>query len=207
MRIAIVDDHRVVREGVAMVLGEEEDMQVVGTAQSCPEGVRLVEEQKPDVVLVDLQMPGGGGLEMVRRARRLVPDAKFVILTAYGSREEVSSAVHEGVSGYILKDALPEDLVRAVRVVANGRRYYDPAIGDLMGGPPGEAPVARLTDRETEVLAVMARGLGNREIAQLLHISQNTVKSHVRSILDKLQVKSRTQASHYALSRGLISRG
>ncbi len=207
MRIAIVDDHPVVRKGVAMVLGEEEDMQVVGTAQSCPEGVRLAEEQKPDVVLVDLQMPGGGGLEMVRRARRLVPDARFVILTAYASRGEVSSAVEEGVSGYVLKDALPEDLVRAVRVVASGRRYYDPAIIDLIGGQPDEAPLNRLTERETEVLAVMAQGLDNREIGQLLHISQNTVKSHVRSILDKLQVSNRTQASHYALSRGLISRG
>ncbi len=207
MRIAIVDDHPVVRQGVAMVLGEEEGMQVVGTAQSCPEGVCLVEDQKPDVVLVDLQMPGGGGLEMVRRARRLVPDAKFIILTAYASREEVSSAVEERVSGYVLKDALPEDLVRAVRVVASGRRYYDPAIIDLIGGQPDEAPLNRLTERETEVLAVMAQGLDNREIGQLLHISQNTVKSHVRSILDKLQVKSRTQASHYARSRGLISRG
>ncbi|MFO8061102.1 MAG: response regulator transcription factor, partial [Bacillota bacterium] len=108
MRIAIVDDHPVVTEGVAQVLRAEEDMEVVGTAPSCPEGVRLVEETRPDIVLVDLQMPGGGGLELVRRARHLGTDVRFVILTAYASRADVSAAVKEGVSGYVLKDALPD---------------------------------------------------------------------------------------------------
>ncbi len=203
MRIAIVDDHPVVREGVAQVLKEEADMQVVGTAPSTPEGVRLVERENPDVVLVDLQMPGGGGLEMVRQARDLAVDARFVILTAYASRGDVSAAVSEGVSGYILKDALPEDLVRAVRLVAGGRSYYDPAIIDLIAGQPDDDPLSSLTGRESEVLAVLATGLDNKEIAEMLHISENTVKTHVSRILDKLQVKNRTQASYYAASRGM----
>ncbi len=205
MRIAIVDDHPVVREGVAQVLREEDDMQVVGTAPSTLEGVRLVEKENPDVVLVDLQMPGGGGLEMVRQARGLAASARFVILTAYASRGDVSAAVNEGVSGYILKDALPEDLVRAIRLVAGGRRYYDPAIIDLIVGQPDDDPLSSLTERESEVLAVLATGLDNKEIAEMLHISENTVKTHVSRILDKLQVKNRTQASHYAASRGIAT--
>ncbi len=205
MRIAIVDDHPVVREGVAQVLREEDDMQVVGTASSALEGVRLVEKENPDVVLVDLQMPGEGGLEMVRQARGLATSARFVILTAYASRGDVSAAVNEGVSGYILKDALPEDLVRAIRLVAGGRRYYDPAIIDLIVGQPDDDPLSTLTERESEVLAVLATGLDNKEIAGMLHISENTVKTHVSRILDKLQVKNRTQASHYAASRGIAT--
>lgn len=205
MRIAIVDDHPVVREGVAQVLREEDDMQVVGTASSALEGVRLVEKENPDVVLVDLQMPGGGGLEMVRQARGLAASTRFVILTAYASRGDVSAAVNEGVSGYILKDALPEDLVRAIRLVAGGRRYYDPAIIDLIVGQPDDDPLSTLTERESEVLAVLATGLDNKEIAKMLHISENTVKTHVSRILDKLQVKNRTQASHYAASRGIAT--
>ncbi|MGI6327380.1 MAG: response regulator [Dethiobacteria bacterium] len=202
MRIVLIDDHPVVRQGLEQSLSMEEDMEVVGMAASCPEGVELISAEKPDLAIVDMRMPGGGGLELIRQARKKVPGCRFVILTSFASQKEVSDAIAENVEGYILKDALPDEFISAIRLVARGRRYYDPEIIDtVMKGE--EDSFKELTGRELEVLEALAEGMTNRDIARKFFISENTVKKHVCSILDKLELHDRTQAALYAFSRGM----
>ncbi len=203
MRIVIVDDHPVVRSGVEQVLSLEEDMEVVGTASSVEEGLEIILAQEPDIALVDLRMRDGGGLDLIRRARPRVPGCRFVILTAYGSLGEVSQASQEAVDGYILKEALPEELVSALRLVARGRRYYDPEVVDSIVKGEDDNLLDRLTARELEVLAILAQGMDNTAISEQLYISENTVRRHVSNILGKLRVENRVQAAYYALSRGV----
>ena len=203
MRIVIVDDHPVVRQGLEKCLGAEADMEVVGMAASCPEGVELISEQKPDLAIVDMRMPEGGGLELIRRAKKLVPGCRFMILTSYASHGEVSEAVAENVDGYILKDALPEELLTAIRLIAKGRRYYDPEVMDSIINREEKDPLNMLTGREREILQALADGLSNKAIAQKFYISENTVKKHVCNLLDKLELQDRTQAALFAFSRGL----
>ncbi|RJX27990.1 MAG: DNA-binding response regulator [Dethiobacter sp.] len=203
MRIVIIDDHPVVRQGVQQTLSLEKEMEVVGTASSCPDGVELINAQKPDMAIVDMKMPGGGGLELIRQARKLVPQCRFIILSSYASHREVSEAVSENVEGYILKEALPEELIAAVRLVARGRRYYDPEIMDSIVSKEEKDPLKDLTGRELEILQALAEGLNNRAIAEKLYISENTVKKHICNLLDKMEFNDRTQAALYAFSRGL----
>lgn len=203
MRIVIVDDHPVVRQGLEKCLGAEADMEVVGMAASCSEGVELISEQKPDLAIVDMRMPEGGGLELIRRAKKLVPGCRFMILTSYASHAEVSEAVAENVDGYILKDALPEELLTAIRLIAKGRRYYDPEVMDSIINKEEKDPLNMLTGRELEILQALADGLSNRAIAKKFYISENTVKKHVCNLLDKLELEDRTQAALFAFSRGL----
>ncbi len=203
MRVAIIDDHPVVRGGVRQMLSLESDIQVVGTAASVQEGLELLTAERPDIAMVDLRMPGGGGLELIRRARQVVPECRFIILTAYASQGEVAQAAREDISGYILKEALPEEMISALRLVAQGRRYYDPAIIDTIMGREESNLLRDLTRREMDILYCLVEGQGNSDIADSLHISENTVRRHVSNILAKLQVKNRVQAAHYAISRGI----
>jgi DNA-binding NarL/FixJ family response regulator len=178
-------------------------MEVVGMAASCPEGVELISKQKPDLAIVDMRMPEGGGLELIRRAKKLVPGCRFMILTSYASHGEVSEAVAENVDGYILKDALPEELLTAIRLIAKGRRYYDPEVMDSIINREEKDPLNMLTGREREILQALADGLSNKAIARKFYISENTVKKHVCNLLDKLELQDRTQAALFAFSRGL----
>jgi DNA-binding NarL/FixJ family response regulator len=149
-----------------------------------------------------MRMPGGGGLELIRQARKKVPSCRFVILTSFASQKEVSEAIAENVEGYILKDALPDEFVSAIRLVARGRRYYDPEIIDSVMRGEGDS-LKELTGRELEVLEALAEGMSNKDIAKNFFISENTVKKHVCSILDKLELHDRTQAALFAFSRGM----
>jgi two-component system nitrate/nitrite response regulator NarL len=188
VKIVLIDDHPVVRQGLEQSLSMEEDMEVVGMAASCPEGVELISAKKPDLAIVDMRMPGGGGLELIRQARKKVPGCRFVILTSFASQKEVSDAIAENVEGYILKDALPDEFISAIRLVARGRRYYDPEVIDsVMKGE--DDSLKELTKRELEILESLAQGLTNKGIAKKFFISENTVKKHVCSILDKLEFK------------------
>lgn len=203
MKIAIVDDHPVVRQGVETTLEREADMKVVGVASSCAEGVDLIVSLKPDLAIVDMKMPDGSGLELIRQARPQVPECRFIILTSYASQRNISEAVAENVEGYILKEALPEELLNAIRLVARGRRYYDPEILDSIMSRAEKDPLERLTARELEILQSLAEGLSNGAIAARHFISENTVKKHICNILDKMGFADRTQAALYAFSRGM----
>jgi NarL family two-component system response regulator LiaR len=208
IRIALVDDHRVVQSGLRSYLEAFPGLTVVGAASSGEDALAKLEQWLPDVVVMDLHMPGGiDGVEATRRVRALSPHTQVVVLTAHTDEARVVAALRAGAIGYVRKDSDPELLIAAVRGAARGQSVLDPAVAgsvlqDLVrGGPLAEA----LSERETDVLRQLAHGHTNREIAQALHVGEETVKTHVGNILSKLQLNHRTQAVIYALKQGLVS--
>jgi DNA-binding NarL/FixJ family response regulator len=205
IRIVVADDHAVVRHGLRSFLGLQDDMEVVGEAEDGEQAVAIVAELRPDVVLIDLVMPGVDGVEAIRRIHELLPEARVVVLTSFADDSKVVPAVRAGAAGYLLKDVQPVDLAAAIRTVAAGGALLDPSVTARVlkevatGGPadPG------LTAREREVLGLLAQGLTNRQIAAELVLSEKTVKTHVSSILGKLGLADRTQAALYAVREGL----
>src|SRR4051794_11664940 len=218
IRVVICDDHVVFRRGLALVLEPEDDIEVVGEAADTAAAVQAVLDHLPDVVLMDLRMPGGGGLEATRRIRALHPEARVIVLTVSDDDADLFEAVKAGAVGYLLKEVSIEEVADAVRTVAAGNSLLSPAMtSKLLGGysalaqgassNPGRAggqPAGNLTDREHQALRGIARGLSNREIATELGIAENTVKNHVRGVLEKLGVKSRTEAALLAVREGLV---
>lgn len=206
MKVIIVDDHPLVRMGVEMVLEQEEDIQVAGLASNGREALELISREKPDVVLMDLRMPGEHGLEILDKARRICRECKYIILTSYATEEEISRSMEMNIDGYILKEALPEEFIVAVRLVHNGKKYYDPVVVQYAFEEKHGSKknlLEELTPREFEVLGKLAQGLSNKEIAGELVISEHTVKKHIGQILDKLDLKDRTQAALFAASQGI----
>jgi NarL family two-component system response regulator LiaR len=208
IRLVLVDDHRVVRRGLRSYLEAFADITVVGEASSGEELLGKIEGWLPDVVVLDLLMPGGiDGIQTARRIRAITPHTQVVVLTAYTDDARVVAALRAGAIGYVRKEAAPEVLLSAVRAAARGQSMLDPAIAasmleDLAGGPPiGD----ELTERELDVLRLLAHGRTNREIAEELVIGDETVKTHVGNILAKLHLAHRTQAVVEALKRGLLS--
>ncbi|CAA9569413.1 MAG: Two-component transcriptional response regulator, LuxR family [uncultured Thermomicrobiales bacterium] len=210
VRVVVVDDHAVVRRGVCALLASEPDIEVVGEAADAERAVAAVARLRPDVVLMDLVMPGGDGIEAIRRIVAGGEDIGILVLTSFASDDKVFPAIKAGARGYLLKDASPDELVRAVRQVHRGEASLAPAVARRVldelnrtsSGPPTADP---LTPREVEVLQLVARGLGNRAIAETLFLSEPTVRSHVSTILGKLHLASRTQAALYALREGIAS--
>ena len=208
IRVALVDDHRVVRQGLRSYLEAFTDVTVVGMASSGEEAVRQVDEWVPDVIVMDLLMPGGiDGIETTRRIRARSPHTQIVVLTAYADDARVVAALRAGAIGYIRKEADPELLLAAVRAAARGQSMLDPSIAgsvlhDLVRG---KLPGSELTEREMDVLRQLANGRTNKQIAETLVVSEETVKTHVGNILAKLQLAHRGQAIVYALKQGLIS--
>lgn len=205
MKIFVVDDHPLVCEGIKAILDNEEDMELAGSASSGQEAEQSFAHMKPDLSLVDLRLPGESGIDIIRRLRHLAPDCRYVILTTYANPEDVRMAMEAGVDGYILKEALPEEMTSALRLVGRGRPYFDPSVMQMMLQQPkkGDDNLSELTDRELEVLRALTRGLSNREIAGMLFVTEHTVKKHISSILCKLDLKDRTQAALYAVSNGV----
>jgi two-component system, NarL family, response regulator LiaR len=208
IRVALVDDHRVVQTGLRSYLESFPDLEVIGAAANGEEALGRLEGWLPDVVVMDLHMPGGiDGIEATRRVRALSPHTQVVVLTAHTDEARVVAALRAGAIGYVRKDSDPEVLIAAVRGAARGQSVLDPAVAgsvlqDLVrGGPLAE----ELSEREREVLAQLAHGRTNREIAQALHVGEETIKTHVGNILSKLQLNHRTQAVIYALKRGVVS--
>lgn len=205
--LALVDDHTVVRRGLRTLFESYPDFVIVGEASSGEEALARLPEQIPDVVVMDLLLPGGmDGIESTRRLRQLSPHTQVVVLTSYTDEARAMAALRAGAIGYIRKDADPELLVLAVRAAAGGQSMLDPAVAgavfqELAHAHHGEP----LTERETGVLRELARGQTNREIAEALSVSEETVKKHVGNILAKLQLAHRTKAALYALKQGLIS--
>jgi DNA-binding NarL/FixJ family response regulator len=214
IRVLIADDQRVVREGLAMVLGLLPEVEVVGSAADGDEAVAMAAELLPDIVLMDLRMPRCDGVEATRLLRDRVPGSTVVILTTYADDRSVLAALRAGARGYLTKDAGGEDIRRALKQVLDNRAVIDPAvqqhvvdaIATLSPAPAGAAPPplpAGLTPREAEVLALIAAGLSNREIAARLVLAEGTVKSHVNHLLAKIGARDRAQAVTYAYQRGL----
>ena len=206
IRVLIADDHAVVRQGLHMFLALEPEFEIVGEAANGAEALRLAHELKPDVVLMDLLMPVMDGIAATSTIRRELPDVEVLALTSVLEDVSVMGAVRAGAIGYLLKDASSADLCRAIQAAAAGQVQIDPrAAARLMREVCAPDNPEMLTERETDVLRLLAQGQSNKEIAQSLRIGDKTVKTHVSSILSKLGVLSRTQAALYAVRIGLVS--
>ena len=208
IRILVVDDHAVVREGLRTFLGLQEGLEVVGEAADGEEAVRQAEALRPDVVLMDLVMPRVDGVGAMRELRRRLPSARVIVLTSFLEDDRLLPAIQAGAAGYLLKSAQPQELARAVRAAHDGQALLDPAVAarlvDAIAQPAGEPPRERLTPRETEVLALIARGFSNKRIARELGVAEKTVKTHVAHVLHKLDVTDRTAAAVHAVQSGLV---
>ncbi len=207
VRVLLVDDHTVVRKGLRLAFGLERDLEVVGEAANGREALDLVAELRPDVVVMDLLMPVMDGVEATRELRARFPDVEVVALTSVLEDRMVVDVVEAGAAGYMLKESRPYDLFDAVRAAARGEVRLDPRAQARLVREMRTPKLAEpLTDRETEVLTLIARGLTNKAIAQRLDVAEATVKSHVSNLLAKLGVRSRTQAALHALREGLVER-
>ena len=220
IRVAIVDDQELVRTGFRMILEAEDDLKVVGTADDGSAAVDLVRAHRPDVVLMDIRMPDVDGIEATRRLGEAGLDTRVLVLTTFDLDEYVFDAVRAGASGFLLKDTPPEELVRAIRVVAAGEALLAPRVTRRLieefgrtapaaevADPDDDERLARLTEREREVLVLMARGRSNGEIAEDLILGETTVKTHVGRVLMKLDVRDRVQAVIVAYETGLVRAG
>ena len=208
IRLLIADDHAVVRTGLQHLVGTFDDVELVGAVANGEEAVRLCEEQRPDVVLMDIEMPVLDGVEATRRIGAAHPEVAVVVLTSFSDRDQILRALDAGAVGYLLKDAEPEELQKAVRAAARGEAPLDPRAGRaLLSARSASAPLEELSDREREVLAMVARGLPNKLIARELSISEKTVKTHLTSVFRRIGVTDRTQAALWAERNGLGPRG
>lgn len=199
--VLIVDDHPVLREGLASILGDEPDMKVVGETGSGEEAVRLHRELRPDITLMDLRLPGLSGADAAAQILRENPDARIIIFSSYSGDEDIYRSLRTGVRAYLLKDMLRTELVCAIRTVFAGERYLPRAVQQrLQERQSGRS----LTPREKEILALIVKGLRNREIAEVLGASEGTVRIHISHILEKLGATDRTEAAVQAIARGII---
>lgn len=214
IRVLVADDQELFRRGLAMLLDTEDDIVVVGEASDGAEAVQLATDLLPDIVLMDVRMPRVSGIDACAELKELVPSARIVMLTVSEEEADLYAAIKAGATGYLLKDASMDEVASAVRVVADGQSLITPSMASKLltefasitrsYADRPQVPVPRLTERELEVLQLVARGHNNREIARELFISENTVKNHVRNILEKLQLHSRMEAVVYALRENLL---
>ncbi len=211
--VLVVDDHKVVRQGVRAFMDTQPDLTVVGEAGTGEEAVALAAEHAPDVVIVDLVMPGMDGVEVTRQVKQVSPRTQVIVLTSYHQDEHIFPAIRAGALSYLLKDVGPAELADAVRKAANGEAVLHPRVAarvvqELHGARRQDSPnpFTELSDRELEVLRLIADGLNNADIAETLVISEKTVKSHVSNILNKLHLADRTQAAVYAWREGVVRR-
>jgi DNA-binding NarL/FixJ family response regulator len=201
IRVLIAEDHLIARVGVGTIVETQPDMQVVAEAANGAEAVQLHERHRPDVTLMDIRMPVLGGVEAMRAIRERAPTARFIALSTYSGDEEIRRALQAGASAYLTKDVLDDELVKTIRLVHAGRAYLPPAVAATLAA---HATRPELTARELDVLGLIVRGMGNKQIASELKIAEYTVKNHVKNVLSKLGVDDRTQAATSALQRGII---
>ena len=201
-RILVVDDHFMVRMGLSSSLNAEEDMEVIAEAGNGADALKAYRELRPSLVLMDVRLPGMSGPDAVAAIMREFPEARILMLSTHSGEEEIYRSLQAGARGYILKSARREELLRAIRQIRDGKRYLDPALAPLLA----ERVTHRsLTSRELEVLQMVAKGMGNKEIAAALNIAEVTVKLHMSHVLEKLNVKDRTEAATAALKRGILT--
>ena len=201
IRILIVDDHPVVVAGLASMLGTQEGMEVAGSATSGEEALELLSTTPADLLLLDLRMPGMSGIDTLHALRRTKVNVRTIILTSFETDEDIYRAIQAGAQGYLLKDSRQAEMLEAIRAVYSGKRYFP---RDIAARLAERMMRTNLTARELEVLQMLARGLTNKEIGSALQISGNTVRNHVNSIIEKLEVSDRTEAATTAISRGII---
>ncbi len=201
IRVLCVDDHPIVRDGVSLIIDMQPDMQVVGVASTGEEALSLFSRHHPDITLMDLQLPGISGLEAIKSIRIEDPDARVIVLTMYEGDEDIYRALKAGASTYLLKNTLSDDLVRVVREVHGGKHPLSAEIAERLAARKTEAT---LTQRETDVLKLLAQGMRNKEIGAHLGITEETTHGYIKSIFAKLKVQDRTAAVTVALRRGII---
>ena len=201
IRILSVDDHPLVREGIAVIIDSQADMKIIGKASTAAEGIQEFRKHRPDVTLMDLRLPDLSGIEAIIAIRAEFPDARIIVLTMFEGDVEIQRALEAGARGYLLKSMPPVELVSVIRQVHAGKRRLPPEVAAQLSEYMGEES---LTPREIEVLQQVAGGNRNREIGEYLGISEDTVKVHLRRIMDKLQARDRTQAITIAVRRGII---
>lgn len=201
IRLLIVDDHFVVRIGLTSALNLEPDMQVIAEARNGKEAVTLFQKHRPDVVVMDYQLPELNGAEATAAIREKSPDARVIVLSVYKGEEDVHRAVQAGASGYLPKSAEPRELVEAIRAIHNGGQYFPAAISAALSQRQARG---KLSEREQEVLVMIVRGRSNKEIAAALGISENTVKVHTTKVFEKLNVADRLEAATAAIQRGIV---
>lgn len=211
IRVLIVDDHAIVREGLRAVIGLENDMQVVGEAKDGNEAIALSRHLNPDVILMDLLMPNKGGIEAIREILEENPNHRILVLTSFAEVDKILPTIRSGALGYIVKNSSPGELLRAIRDIAKGAVVMQPDIarqlfhGLSQSTEPLTQPIEQLSTREIEILKLVAQGMTNEEIGDQLSISSRTVGVHVTHILEKLNLNNRTQAALFALRNGLVS--
>ena len=214
IRVLVVDDHALFRRGLQMVLEQEPDIEVVGEASDGSEAVEQAADTLPDIVLMDVRMPKRGGIDACTAIHEIVPSAKIIMLTISDEEADLYDAIKAGAMGYLLKEISIEEVASAIRAVHGGQSLISPSMASKLltefasmikrSDDRQQVPTPRLTDREMEVLKLVARGLNNRDIAKELFISENTVKNHIRNILEKLQLHSRMEAVVYAVREKLL---
>ncbi len=212
IRVLICDDQAIARHGLQMILSTAPDLQIIGQAQDGQEALDLVAQQQPDLVLMDLKMPKMNGVQATRLIRQRFPAVQVLVLTTYDADEWVFDAVRAGANGYLLKDTPPTQLIAAIRNTVEGKTPVDPSVAGKLFTSFAKQPtpptttklVEELSEREIEVLRLMAEGLTNAEIGAQIHLSEGTIRNYISTILDKLQVKDRTQAVVTAIRYGLI---
>jgi DNA-binding NarL/FixJ family response regulator len=214
IRVLVVDDHALFRRGLEMVLAQEIDIEVVGEAADGAEAVDKAADLLPDVVLMDVRMPRRSGIEACTAIRDVAPSTRIIMLTISDEEADLYEAIKAGATGYLLKEISIDEVATAIRAVAGGQSLISPSMASKLltefatlikrDNDPKQAPVPRLTDRELEVLRLVARGLNNKDVAKQLYISENTVKNHIRNILEKLQLHSRMEAVVYAVREKLL---
>lgn len=211
IRVLVCDDQAVVADGLEMILSADAEIEVVGLAYGGAEVIEKAAQSIPDVILMDLKMPGVNGIQATREIHKSLPEIKILVLTTFGDDEWVFDAVRSGAAGYLLKGTPREELIKAVKGTAAGEAYIDPSVGSKIlaqaarSASPQETTVAKdLSDREMDVLRLLAQGFSNAEIAQKLYLTKGTVRNYVSSILAKLEVEDRTQAAILAIRHGLV---
>jgi DNA-binding NarL/FixJ family response regulator len=201
IRLVLVDDHPIVRLGLAALLGVQSDLELVGVAASCAEALQLVKKHPVDILLVDLRMPEVSGVETIQRIHALAPGARSIVLSSYDYDEEIHSAVRAGAQGYVHKQAPAEEILQAIRAVYRGKQAFPRRIAERLAE---HSMTGKLSPREREVLELVAKGLTNKDVANTLHISQFTVRNHLNHINEKLEVTDRTEAIFIAIQSGII---
>lgn len=208
MKVVIVDDHPLVRKGLTSILSQDGSIELLGEATNSREALELFSAVKPELALIDLRLGDESGLDLITEAIRQGITCKFVVLTSSTEEADFKQAKELGVAGYVLKEALPEELLHALLIISKGRRYYDQGVLDFVMKPRAtlekNVHVERLTPKEKEILIELGKGLSNKEISQVLYITEYTVKKHVSQVLAKLGLADRTHAALYANATGLV---
>jgi NarL family two-component system response regulator YdfI len=203
-RCLAVDDHQVVRQGLEILFGDTDDLELVGTVGSGEDAVEMIKQNEPQIVLMDVRLPGMDGVSTIKRIHEEAPNVQFVVFSAYGDRRLVSDAIAAGARGYVMKGAPPDDLLRAIRTVAVNKPFVDPSLSPMLLMTDAGRAEAQLSEREREILQLLAKGYHTEEVARSIGLSVETVKSDTKRVIGKLQADTRTHAVAIALRQALI---